>query len=60
MFQPAALLKLTLLYGCFSRFLNCTNSTKSRNAPQIEKVNAENILTISQNQVNSIVVIAFI
>ena len=24
--------KLTLLHGCFSRFLNCTNATKSRNA----------------------------
>ena len=22
-------------YGCFSRFLNYTNATKSRNAPQI-------------------------
>ena len=25
------LLKLTLLHGCFSRFLNCANGTKSRN-----------------------------
>ena len=33
--KPATLLKLTLLHGCFSRFLNCTNATKSRNAPQI-------------------------
>ena len=24
------LLKVTLLHGCFSRFLNCTNSNKSR------------------------------
>ena len=24
------LLKVTLLHGCFSRFLNCTNGTKSR------------------------------
>ena len=24
---------LTLLHGCFSRFFNCTNGTKSRNAP---------------------------
>ena len=23
------------LHGCFSRFLNCTNGTKSRNAPHI-------------------------
>ena len=28
--------KVTLLHGCFSRFLNCTNATKSRNAPHIE------------------------
>ena len=26
---------VTLLHGCFSRFLNCTNDTKSRNAPQL-------------------------
>ena len=30
-------LKLTLLHGCFSRFLNCTNGTKSRNASQLVK-----------------------
>ena len=34
-FQPATLRKLTLLHGCFSRFLNCTNGTKSRNASHI-------------------------
>ena len=28
-------LKLTLLHGCFSCFLNCTNGTKSRIAPHI-------------------------
>ena len=28
-FQPAALLKLTLLHGCFLRFSNCTNGAKS-------------------------------
>ena len=33
--QPATLLKLTLLHGCFSRFLNCTNGIKSGNASQI-------------------------
>ena len=27
--------KLTLLHGCFSHFLNCTNGTKLRNAPHI-------------------------
>ena len=33
--KPATLLKLTLLHGCFSRLLNCTNGTKLRNAPQM-------------------------
>ena len=34
-FYFATLLKLTLLHECFSRFLNCTNGTKSRNAPHM-------------------------
>ena len=34
-FKPATLLKLTLLHGCFLRFLNCTNGTKSRNTSHI-------------------------
>ena len=37
MFKPATLLKVTLLYGCFPRFLNCVHGTKSRNAPHILK-----------------------
>ena len=28
--MPAILLKVALLHGCFSRFLNCTNVTKLR------------------------------
>ena len=32
--KPATLLKLTLLHWRFSRFLNCTSVTKSRNASQ--------------------------
>ena len=32
------LLKLTLLQGCFSRFLNCTNGTKSGNTSQISDI----------------------
>ena len=31
----ATLLTVTLLHGCFSRFLNCTNATKSRKAPHL-------------------------
>ena len=34
-FKPVTLLKITLLHGYFSRFLNFTNSTKSRNASHI-------------------------
>ena len=30
--KPATLLKVTLLRGCFSRFLNCANGTKSNKA----------------------------
>ena len=33
--QAANLLKVTLLYGCFSRFLNYTNGTKSQKTSQI-------------------------
>ena len=32
--KPAILLKVTLLNGCFSRFLNCRNGTKTRKALQ--------------------------
>ena len=32
--QPKSLLKVTFLHGRFSRFLNCTNNTKLRNASQ--------------------------
>ena len=32
--KPATL-KVTLLYGCFSSFLNCTNGTISRKASHI-------------------------
>ena len=33
--KSATLLKLTLLHGCFSRFLNCTNTPKSRITPEM-------------------------
>ena len=33
--KPADLLTVTLLHGCFLRYLNCTNSTKSRKASHI-------------------------
>ena len=36
--KESTLLKLTLLHGCFSRFLNGTNGTKLRNASHIEFV----------------------
>ena len=36
------LLKVTFLYRCFSRFLNYTNGTKSRNRGSHLKVNDQN------------------
>ena len=33
--KPATLLKVALLYGCFSRSLNYTNATKSRKASHL-------------------------
>ena len=35
MLKPGTLLKVTLLHGCFSRFSNCTNGTKSCKASHI-------------------------
>ena len=37
-FSKAAgfMLKVTLLHGCFSRFLNCTNGAKSQKASHME------------------------
>ena len=32
--KPATSLKVTFLHGCFSRFLNCTNGTKSNTSSQ--------------------------
>ena len=37
--KPATLLKVTLLHGRFSRFLNCTNGTKSRKASHLNICN---------------------
>ena len=34
-YQLATLLKVTLLHGCFSRFLNCINDTKSWKPPHV-------------------------
>ena len=36
--QLATLLKLIFLHGCFSRFLNCTNGSKSRKASHISNL----------------------
>ena len=36
--QLATLLKVTILHGCFLRFLICTNSTKSRKASRIKSI----------------------
>ena len=36
--QAKNLINVTLLHGCFSRFLNCTNGTKSRKTSQIAEI----------------------
>ena len=36
--RSVTLLKVTLLHGCFSRFLHCTNGTKSRNESHMHKI----------------------
>ena len=41
--MPASLQKVTLLHKCFSRFLNCTNGTKSR------KTSHQNLILIREN-----------
>ena len=33
--KPATLLKVALIHGFFSHFLNCAHGTKSRNAPHV-------------------------
>ena len=42
------LLKLTLLHGCLSHFLNCTNATKSRNASHIQRLSHVNFYVFYQ------------
>ena len=37
--KPAAFLEVTVLQGCFSRFLNWTNGTKLHSASQISFLN---------------------
>ena len=44
--KPATLLKLTLLHGCFSRFLNCTNDSKLRNVSQISQISLTVLLKL--------------
>ena len=46
-------LSKTLLYGCFSRFLNCTNGTKSRIASHKYRLKLrkfENTLSVKENK----------
>ena len=52
--KPATLLKVTLLHGCFSRFLNCTNGTKSckvsdYNNNNFKEIHHEKIETLKQS-----------
>ena len=50
-----SVLKVTLLHGCFSRFLNCSDCTKLRNASHIIETNV--ILTQPGNVSNVMVLV---
>ena len=41
--KPATLLKITLLHGCFSRFLNSTNGTKLGKASHLHKFKSDSL-----------------
>ena len=40
--KSATLLKVTLLYGCFLRVLNCTNGTKVRKPSKYDRFKTKN------------------
>ena len=44
--KPATLLKVTLLHGCFSRFLNCANGNKSRKASHFSCILIQILVTV--------------
>ena len=50
---PLLVLKVTLLRGCFSRFLNCINGTQTRKASQSAKCHAYDLDMTSPKSVNS-------
>ena len=50
-FNLATLLKVTFLDGCFSRFLSCTNGTKSRNASHIWLPHITKVTLIPKNSI---------
>ena len=41
------ILKVIFLHGCYSRFLNCTNGAKLRNAPHVIVIYMQNVRFIS-------------
>ena len=43
-FGKVALLKATLFYGCFSRFSNCANGTKSRKASHVQNIDGARLV----------------
>ena len=52
MLQPANLLQLALLHGCFIRFLDCTNGTKLCKAAPILLELAEGFMKKSMFELN--------
>ena len=54
------LLKVTLLHGCFSCFLNCTNGAKSRKVPHMMDLRASFLVNCSITVVVHILIIALV
>ena len=65
-FLLVTLLKITLVHGCFLRFLNCTNGTKSCKASHMSKChllfskNEERSIQINEENMKNSIVINFL
>ena len=53
--KPSTLLKVALIHECFLYFLNCTNGTKSCNAPQMHLLKPLTLALISLLSVRTFV-----
>ena len=57
--RSVTLLKVTLLHGCFSCFLNCTNVTKSGNASHVSLVSDVSMVNWVRTTIKIISIVIF-